>query len=167
MKTAHRQASRHKRQMLALQNNPVARAVHRATAYRIKSTACEEFEDQVRTTRIKLLMATAGEDATELLACLAVVIGTPCEAGAQELGRNVPWVRQLHGALRTIQRMCLDGYHWQSAAALSLDRAIEVAVEQQDALDDVGFATAWVEANGFAGAILRHEVRADSVRGGA
>lgn len=163
MKTAHRKASQHKRQMMALHSNPVARAVHRAEHERTKAKANEEFCSQILTTRIKAMSADHGSDATELLASLAVAIGTPCEAGAREFGRDHPWVRQLHGALRTIQAMCLAGYRWDSTLAHALDRAIEVAIEHQDAINDETFTAAWLEANGFAGEILRHEVKHNSV----
>jgi hypothetical protein len=160
MKTQHRQASQHKRQMMALHGNPVFKAISR----KVKSDARQEFESQLLDTRIKLLSATDGHDATELLAMLSVVIGTPCEAGARQYsGHAYPWIGQLHGALRTLQGMCLTGYCWQSQYALALDRALEIAGEDRPELDDHIFAESFIDANTLATQILRHEVTPQSV----
>jgi hypothetical protein len=110
MKSSHRKASQQKRRWQALEGNPVVLAYSKDARDTRQAKASEEFADQLITTRISMLSAQDGEDATELLARLSVVIGTPCEAGARQHGRDQPWVRQLHGALRTIQSMCLDGY---------------------------------------------------------
>lgn len=135
-------------------------------AQQIVTRAEAEFQSQITTVRTRLLLATDGEDATELLAILAVVIGTPCDYGALVHGRT-PWVCQLHGALRTIQIMCLDGYHWQAQYALAIDNAIELA-----AIQDLGEVTpalrkhweqAWLDANHFASLIHRHAVDKDAV----
>jgi hypothetical protein len=162
MNRSHRIASQHKRRMMALASNPVALAFQRAGAKTRAQRAQEEFADQLLTVRISMLSAEDGEDATELLAKLAVVIGTPCEAGARQYGHTEPWVRQLHGALRTIQAMCLQGYRWQAHYALALDRAIEVAAEPRE-LDDPGFTDSWIEASGLAGRILNHDVDAEAI----
>ena len=157
MKTAHRKSSQAKRvmrQAWSSDNNPVARALRSAKA-------ADEFRTQVLTVRIKLYQFEHGADATDLLACLAVVIGTPCEAGARQFG-HTPWVSQLHGALRTIQTMCLDGYCWQEQYAHALNRAIEIAVELRNFDVDI-FTSAWQDANGLAVQIMNHAVSADAV----
>lgn len=163
MRTAHRKLSQHKRRMQTLHANPIYKALRRQEAYRDAAEAAIEFNSQLLSTRIKLLSAEDGQDATDLLACLAVVIGTPCEAGARQYGHALPWVRQLHGALRTIQAMCLSGYTWQAQHALALDRAMEIAGQQRQDLDPVTFVDAWKEACHLCSEILNHSVRADSV----
>lgn len=125
--------------------------------------AAREFADQALTLRIKLLDAEDGVDATELLACLAVVIGTPCEAGARQFTPQPPWVRQLHGALRSVMWMCLEGYRWDSTAALALSRAVELATEERPELDAELFTQAWVEANALCNQILNHSVTPDAI----
>lgn len=162
MKSTHRLASQAKRHQLALHSNPIARAFARADRLAINTEAARHFADQLLTTRLCLLSADDGEDATELLSRLAVVIGTPCEAGAR-LGLKTPWVRQLHGALRTIQTMCLDGYAWQSQYALALDRAIEVAGQERHELDAQTFEQAWLEACALSTQIMNHTVTVDAV----
>ena len=162
MNSTHRIASQAKRRQLALHSNPIAKAFARANNLAVKSEAAEHFADQLLTTRLCLLSADDGEDATELLSRLAVVIGTPCEAGAR-LGIKAPWVRQLHGALRTIQGMCLTGYVWQSQYALALDRAIEVAGQERHELDAETFQAAWFEACALSSQIMAHTVTADAV----
>lgn len=138
-------------------------------AAQIVTRAEAEFQSQITTVRTRLLLAEDGEDATELLAMLAVVIGTPCDFGALVHGR-VQWVRQLHGALRTIQTMCLDGYRWQAQYALAIDNAVNLAATQ-----DIGEATAdrrkhweqaWLDASHFATLINRHLVDKDTVANG-
>jgi hypothetical protein len=135
-------------------------------AAQIVTRAEAEFQSQITTVRTRLLLAEDGEDATELLAMLAVVIGTPCDYGALVHGR-AQWVRQLHGALRTIQAMCLNGYHWQTQYALAIDNAVNLAATQ-----DIGEVTpelrkhweqAWLDANHFANLIHRHLVDKDTV----
>lgn len=125
-----------------------------------------EFQSQITTVRMRLLMACDGEDATDLLAMLAAVIGTPCEYGAMVYGRT-PWVRQLHGALRTIQTMCLDGYRWQDQYAQAIDSAVELAASQD--LGEVTpamreqFNQAWLAAIEFSTLIHSHRVTKDTV----
>ena len=161
MNTAHRQASRQKRKAIDIYtSNPVFKAVSNS----VKSESEKEFKSQLLTTRIKLLSAVDGEDATELLAMLSVVIGTPCEAGFAQFGHTKPWVGQLHGALRTLLSMCMQGYRWQSDFAMALDRALEVAGEDRPELDNIIFTDAFVSANKLAGQILRHEVTAESIQ---
>jgi hypothetical protein len=122
-----------------------------------KRKAESDFQSQLLTTRLKLMLAEDGEDATELLAALAVVIGTPCEAAAR-CGVREPWVRQLHGALKTVEGMCLDGYKWRTEYTQALDRAIEVAEESGGDLPIKEFSAAWDDATGFAALILAHQV---------
>lgn len=129
----------------------------------VRRRAAREFASQALTLRIKLLDAQDGADATELLACLAVVIGTPCEAGARQFGHAPAWVRQLHGALRSIMGMCEQGYRWDSTAALALSRAVELATEERPELDAAAFAESWVEANGLCTQILNHSVTPESI----
>lgn len=143
------------------------RAKTRALAVeQIVTRAEAEFQSQITTVRVRLMMAEDGEDATELLAMLAVVIGTPCDYGALVHGRT-QWVRQLHGALRTIQNMCLDGYHWQVKYALAIDNAVNLAATQ-----DIGEVTpdlrqhweqAWLDANHFSNTISKHLVDKETV----
>jgi hypothetical protein len=163
MKSAHRQASQHKRRMWALDHNPVVQAYRKAGHAASKTQAEEEFADLVLTTRITLLSVQDGDDATEVLSNLALIIGTPCEAGARQYGRTYPWVRHLHGALRTIHAMCLAGYRWQAQYALALDRAIEIATEPQHDIEPDTFAEAWVEATSLAASILTHSVAHDAI----
>jgi hypothetical protein len=154
-------AERHAQSMRAkARTQAVAQIVTRAES---------EFQSQILTVRTRLMLAEDGEDATELLAMLAVVIGTPCDFGALVYGRT-QWVRQLHGALRTIQAMCLDGYRWRSVYALAIDSAVNLAATQ-----DIGEVTpalrkhweqAWLDANHFSNLIDRHMVDKDTVTDG-
>lgn len=126
--------------------------------------ASREFNSQALTLRIKLFQMEHGEDATEMLACLAVVIGTPCEAGARQFGHEPAWVRRLHGALRTILWMCTDNsYRWDSQFAPALDAALEEATKERPELNADEFTEAWKEANGLSTSILNHSVQRDAI----
>lgn len=141
-------------------SNPVETAIQRANAKRQDA----EYASQVMTVRLMLMTAEEGEDATELLARLSVVIGYHCQAAAQVYGPQMPvWAKQLHGALRTIQQMCLEGYRWQSKYALAMDRAVEVATEPRPELTPEALAIGLLDSNHFADQIHRHEVTPQSV----
>jgi hypothetical protein len=129
-----------------------------------KQRADREFASQILTVRVILYSIGHGEDATELLARLAVVIGTPCEAGARQFGK-VPWVSQLHGALRTIQALCLRGYTWDAQYAHPLNAAIDVATQPRPELTPANFVSAWTEASALFETIMRHKVDAESIAG--
>ena len=118
-----------------------------------------EFSSQIATVRLNIYQLADGDDATRVLAALAVVIGTPAEAGARTYGREPAWVRQLHGALRIIVDMCLQGgYRWRADTADALDRAVEIAAARPDHLPAKHFTAAWLEANALAVQILNHSV---------
>lgn len=138
------------------EQSPVGRMVTR-------DTADAAFKSLIITTRIKILTMDDGADATEILASLAVIVGTVCEAGSRQFGRELPWVRQLHGALRTVLAMCLAGYKWQSKYAAALDCAVGVAAQDRPELDVRIFTNAWDGARGLADIIFAHQVCAGDV----
>lgn len=126
--------------------------------------AAREFNSQGLSLRIKLFALDDGADATELLACLSVVIGTPCEAGARQFGHEAVWVRRLHGALRTVLWMCTDnGYRWDARFAPALDAALEEATKERTELDPEAFALSWIDANTLCTDILNHTVQRDAI----
>ncbi|MFM2253832.1 MAG: hypothetical protein RJB68_2169 [Pseudomonadota bacterium] len=126
--------------------------------------AAREFNSQTLDLRIKLFAQDDGADATELLACLSVVIGTPCEAGARQFGHESVWVRRLHGALRTVLWMCTDnGYRWDAKYAPALDVAVAEAMKERPELEVQGFTEAWHEANHLSTQILNHTVQRDAI----
>lgn len=136
----------------------------RVQAARAVRRSCDvEFQSQITTVKIKMLLTHNGEDATELLSQLAVVIGAPAQAGAAAGLYNQPWVRQLHGALRTIQDMCLHGYTWQSRYALPLTRACEIAGDDQPSVSADVFFRAWMDASLMSEMILAHTVDSEAV----
>lgn len=128
-----------------------------------KANAEATFQSQITTARIILWSTPDGVDATELLSLLAVVIGAPCECGARQYGHAPAWVRQLHGAMRSVAAMCLNGYRWDITQTAAIDRAIEIAAEIRLDLEVDTFIDAWKEANGLAFSIERHTFSADQV----
>lgn len=122
-----------------------------------------EFARQITTVRLLLWGIATGDDATELLARMAIVIGTPCEAGARQFGA-VQWVRRLHGALHTIQSLCLtSGYRWDEQYAPALDVAIELAIEPRPEISPDHSIAAWTEASALYRQIMDHTVAPDSI----
>lgn len=129
-----------------------------------RENAEASFKSLILDTRIKILTMEDGADATEMLASLAVVIGTVCEAGSNQYkAEKPPWVRQLHGALRTVQDMCLNGYTWQAQYAAAMERAVEIASEDRPDMDVRIFFDAWDKAVGFADLIWAHQVEVGAV----
>lgn len=152
-KLARRPAPEHP--IMTLARIEAAKSVQRATD--------EAFQSQVTTVKIKMLMTDDGEDATEILAILATVIGAPAQAGAAAGMYNQPWVRQLHGSLRSIQDMCMHGYRWQTRYALPLTRACEIASQNQPGVTPEVFLQAWLDASLMTEMILAHTVDAEAV----
>jgi hypothetical protein len=74
------------------------------------------------------------------------------------------WVRQLHGALRTVLWMCTsNGYRWDAQYAPALDVALAEATKERPDLDAKGFTEAWLEANALSVSILNHTVQPDAI----
>jgi hypothetical protein len=94
-------------------SHPVARAV-----------AVARLKARARDIKIHLHMLQEGEDCAELLADAAWVISIGAEVALQELTASHSMLRRLHGALRAIQSMCLQGYRWHADQALPLDQAL-------------------------------------------
>ena len=143
--------------------HPIMTMARKQHAQAVRRSSDAEFQSQITTVKIKMLMAEDGEDATELLSLLAVVIGSPAQAGAAAGMYDQPWVRQLHGALRSIQDMCLHGYRWQSRYALPLTRACEIAGQDQPEVSVDVFMAAWLDACLMSEMILAHTVDAEAV----
>ena len=148
--------------MEMLARNPISRAF---VINRVQAT----HADRIIIARTQLYQADHGQDATELLASVAVCIGGACQLAASlELYQTDARVRMLHGALRTVQAMCLAGYKWQSEYAHALNAAIVTA---QALLADLKATPEQIlqaarDAEGFADEIMQHAVRVDSVFGG-
>lgn len=104
-----------------------------------------------------------GSDATNVLARLAEFIGLAAEG---ERMANGPTLRMklLHGALRNIQGMCLAGYTWNSAFAVSMDRAMQNALTVITELPS-HCALARRDAEFFSDLIRAHKVTPQTIQG--
>jgi len=138
------------------ENSPVGRSINKA-----KSDF--EFKNLIFSTRIQILEMQDGCDGTVMLASLAVVIGTVAQAGASQFGSEPPWVRQLHGALRTVEAMCRAGYKWQAKYAQAMEIAVGIAAQDRPELDADKFIKAWDLAIGFADRIFDHNISDEEV----
>lgn len=135
---------------------------------RIKSSpvemalARESLRKTVQRAQIQALMMEEGEDCRLLLVDYATIVGTSCEAGAMLHGRE-PWVRQLHGALRTIIDLCLDGYRWRRDVAMALQHALEVANVQLFKLPNQQLTIAFQSAMELATRIKHQAIQGNEV----
>lgn len=143
--------------------HPILALAKKQAALSVRRASDAEFQSQITTVKIKMLMSQEGEDATDLLSLLATVIGAPAQAGAAAGLHHLPWVRQLHGALRSIQDMCLHGYTWQTRYALPLTRACEIAGQDQPAVSPEVFLQAWLDAALMSEMILAHQIDEQAV----
>lgn len=134
--------------------NPVAAAVARQ---RMKAAARDE--------RIGALLMQQDEDATDLLAHLAWIIGLGAEIALQVHGSHHATLRRLHGALRSVAAMCLHhGYRWQASQAVALQEALAEAHQLISA--EPAIATRYTRgADWLASVISRHQLPADAVAG--
>lgn len=133
-------------------SNPVTIAVVRSQLQRSSTTI-----------RVQLLMTESGEDAADLLSELACLIGAVCIGGSEQFGRT-PWVRQLHGALCTIQDMCLvDNYCWNKTYALALDKATAIAIEHLLSIKPQHLASGMADAQWLAHQIKTKTLAPDSI----
>jgi hypothetical protein len=132
-----------------------------------KAAAEAAFQSQLLSTRVKLWALADGDDATDVIAALMVVIGTVCEAAAATSGRDAPWVRQLHGALRTLQSLCIHNrYRWRIEAAPVIEAAIDLAeLHGRPMHCEAAFIEAWQAANGAAVLVLAHQVDEEMIAG--
>lgn len=134
--------------------NPVAKAV-----------AKRSMEQAARDERIATLMLEQDEDATDALAHLAWIVGVGCETALAVHGAQSAATRRLHGALRTVQAVCLQhGYRWQAQHAVPLQAALAEAHELI-AKHPAQAARFTRGADWLAKAIVQHQVQAADIAG--
>lgn len=137
--------TKHRRKVSPL-HNPVGLAFAKQT-----------LVSSARDIKIELYLRDDGDDCTGMLANLAILIGTACSAGAAIEDRPA-WVRQLHGALRTVQHLCMAGYKWQPEYAHAFSRALEIAESKVMTLPVDALFKALHEAHWFSDRIERHVI---------
>lgn len=104
-----------------------------------------------------------GADATKLLANLAWFIALALKLEACIKG-DTPRMRRLHGALRNVQAMCLNGYIWSAGMAAAMDSALEdadCAIDEMEADCDIGLN----DAQTLHDMVMARVVRSDTVLG--
>lgn len=133
-------------------SNPVHGAVVRA-----------KLNSAVRDLKIGFLIAETGDDATDNLAELALVLTPICVGGMAQHGREQPWVRVLHGALRTLQAMCLNDYRWDRTYAPALENALDLALAHMPSIETRFLVAATQQGYNFADLIKAHQVTPNTV----
>lgn len=130
--------------------SPVARAV-----------AIDSMRRALLTDRIEVLLLADGEPAAEQLAHLAWMIATACETAMHALGLHHPTSRTLHGALRSIEAMCLrNGYRWDETQALAIEAARATA--HQVLIDHAATACRHMDA----GHVIAHQITQQALQAG-
>ena len=134
--------------------NPVAKAV-----------AIDRMHSAQLSERIEVLLLADGEPVTAQLAHLGWMIAVACETAMNALGLHHPTSRTLHGALRSIEAMCLrNGYRWDVSQALAIEAARASA--HQVLIDHPSIAQQHVDAGHIlAGLIDGHRLQAGMLAG--
>ena len=143
-----------------------ARRPGRASTYNPVAAAVvdQQLREHITDIRITALMLSDGDEARDLLASYACVLGVGAEV-AVTIDRQSAEARRLHGGLRTVISMVVDGGAlWQSCYALTLQDLIHEA--QQLLLNNRRLALQLMPAaQELATNILQGTVRADAVAG--
>jgi hypothetical protein len=147
----------------ASKGNPVARLFHRLDLEAQGVDYARALQKLATSIKLRMFAFDDGADATDLLADLMETIGPTTETFAQQYGAHVPKTRQLHGALRTVQAMCLAGYKWDARYAESLDVALDMAFEIPKDLDPFVFADSLNASQGLAQVIRDHTLKDDDI----
>jgi hypothetical protein len=147
----------------ASKGNPVARLFRRLDLETQGADYAQELQRMATSIKLRMFAFDDGADATDLLADLMEAIGPTTETFAQQYGAQMAKTRQLHGALRTVQAMCLAGYKWDARYAAPLDVALDLAFEIPKDLDPFVFAHSLNAAQGVARIIRAHMLSADDI----
>lgn len=117
---------------------------------------------------IKLLLAADGQDVTATLARIGLPIGITAVALENLEGRSQD-MRMLHGALRTIQSLCVDNaYKWDGIYTDSLINAVNIAKRRiTEAMSSEYGRIAYEFGKGFALAIEERRVKPGMIKGAA
>lgn len=121
--------------------------------------ARESLRQTVQRAQIQALMLEDGEECSGMLADYALIVGTACEAGAMTKGRE-PWVRQLHGTLRSIIDLCTHGYGWRYDQAMAMQNSLELANEKLFQLPNKELSEAFQSAR-----VLAHQIATKAIKG--
>ncbi len=130
-----------------------------------KAVAIARMDRAQRSERIQVLLLEDGEPVTSVLADLSWMIAVGCETAIHALGLHHPTSRTLHGALRSIEAMCLrNGYRWDITQALAIEAAR--ASSHQVLIDHAAIACQHTDAGHMiAGLIAQQKLQAGVVAG--
>lgn len=134
-------------------SNPVKDKITRA---KLRSTLLE--------LKVRSYMEDDGEDVTKYLVDLATVIAPVAIGAACQYGKDLPWVRQLLGAMRSIQAMCLNGYRWDSLNAAPLTIALDLAEQHMDEINLSALLIGIEQGLLFGNLIRAHQVTNETVQ---
>jgi hypothetical protein len=88
--------------------------------------AIARIRSTLRTLQLHLHLIEDGADAREVLPDTAWLLGIGCEVA---LAHQQPDLRVLHGALRSVLQMAVQGQRWNAALALAVDHALQRSQE--------------------------------------
>jgi hypothetical protein len=140
-----------------LARNPVANAI-------AMTEGIARIGEYKRNILIAVYVAVPGQDATALLSKLGWLLGLAAESERAGAGLTQR-MRLLHGALRTVQLACLQGYTWpHTNITRAIDASIQHAVDALTAHPQHALAM-MPGADHFEHQILTHKVNAESIAG--
>lgn len=110
-----------------------------------------------------ITLADDGQEQRDLIANLASIIGVGAEI-AINVNKDHPAARRLHGTLRTLTAMALDGCRWRKASALVIAEDLETSHQLAQDYPKIGLAAA-PACQALARAILNDTLPPDAIAG--
>lgn len=123
-----------------------------------------DVRSRLTTLRIHLLQLQDGEDCADVLAEAAWLVGLGTEVCVTVEGVGSHRTRRLHGTLRGMVQLCLEGYRWKEHQRMPVDAALAESHALIFAHDAVA-AEHMPGANYLEARIRSREVQATDVAG--
>lgn len=112
---------------------------------------------------VLVALADDGQEQRKLLASLAAIISIGAEI-AVHVNKSHPLARRMHGTLRTITQMALDGCRWRQAHALVIAEDLETARQLAKDFPQIGLAAA-PASQALAQDILNNRLHPNAIAG--
>lgn len=139
------------------------RQQHRGPNPVLAAVAVEKQRQLNLTLGALVALADDGQEQRDLLANLASIIGIGAEI-AVNVNKDHPAARRLHGTLRTITQMALNGCRWKADHALVIAEDLDTAHQLAQDYPKIGLAAA-PACQALARAILNGTLPPDAIAG--
>jgi hypothetical protein len=142
---------------------PPKRQQHLGTNPVMAAIAVEQQRQLNLNLGVLMTFADDGKEQRELIANLAAIIGVDAEI-AVNVNPDHPAARRLHGTLRTINQMALNGCRWQAIHARVIAEDLDTAHQLAQDYPKIGLAAA-PACQALARAILNDKLPPDAIAG--